>query len=199
MTAQKAPTAGIFKLSKIRIICPVAPLYIPLVTFAAFLYSHLAVNVDAKTVMTLSRSVFSAEFLHEFCTCCFPNYLIGGARSRFWKFLNCFSFYCKEMSDSFDRERVVESMFDPVTSTIIAELEDGEKECSFLANAALVSEGDVRQRLDYLIKTGFIAERADGEKTFFSADAEKLTRLVEQNENFDSAIEGLEKMDSYLN
>lgn len=103
------------------------------------------------------------------------------------------------MSDSFDREKVVESMFDPVTSTVIAELEDGEKECSFLANTALVSEDDVRQRLDYLIKTGFIAERNDGEKTFFSANAEKLTQIVEQNENFDSAIEGLEKMDSYLN
>ena len=103
------------------------------------------------------------------------------------------------MSDSFDREKVVESMFDPVTSAIIAELEDGEKECSFLANAALISESDVRQRLEYLIETGFITKRTDGEKTLFSANAENLTRIIEQNENFDSAIEGLEKMDSYLN
>ena len=103
------------------------------------------------------------------------------------------------MSDSFDREKVVDCMFDPVTSAIIAELENGEKECSFLANAVLVSENDVRQRLDYLIKTGFIAERTNGEKAFFSANAERLNQIVEQNENFDSAIEGLEKMDSYLN
>ena len=35
--------------------------------------------------------------------------------------------------NSFDREKVVDCMFDPVTSEILAELEDGEKECSFLA------------------------------------------------------------------
>jgi hypothetical protein len=37
------------------------------------------------------------------------------------------------MSDSFDREKIVECMFDPTTSSILAELEDGEKECLFLA------------------------------------------------------------------
>lgn len=104
------------------------------------------------------------------------------------------------MPDSFDREKVVDCMFDPVTSAIIAELEDGEKESSFLANAASVPEDDVRQRLDYLVSTGFIAQRTDnGGKTFFSANTEKLTKIVEQSENFDSAIDGLEKMDSYLN
>ena len=103
------------------------------------------------------------------------------------------------MSDSFDRNKVVDSMFDPVTSTIIAELEHGEKESSVLANAASIPESDVGQKLDYLIKTGFILSRTDGDKIFYSADAEKLTGIVEQNENFDSAIEGLEKLDSYLN
>ena len=103
------------------------------------------------------------------------------------------------MSDSFDREKVVDCMFDPVTSVIIAELEDGEKECPLLANTASVSENDVHQRLGYLVETGFIIKRTDDEKTFFSANSEKLNRLVEQNENFDSAIDGLEKLDSYLN
>ena len=103
------------------------------------------------------------------------------------------------MPDGFDREKVVECMFDPVTSAIIAELEDGEKECSSLAGAASVSEEEVQQRLDYLVKTGFISKRTDGGKTFFLADADKLTHIVEQGDNFDSAISDLEKMDSYLN
>ena len=34
------------------------------------------------------------------------------------------------MSESFDREKVIDSMFDPITSEILAELEDGKKECS---------------------------------------------------------------------
>ena len=31
------------------------------------------------------------------------------------------------MSESFDREKIVDCMFDPITSEILAELEDGEK------------------------------------------------------------------------
>ena len=103
------------------------------------------------------------------------------------------------MSDPFERDKVVDCMFDPVTSSIIAELEDGEKECSFLASAASISQNEVLQRVNYLIETGFIVQRVHGEKVFLSANTEKLTKIVEDGENFDSAIEGLEKMDSYLN
>ena len=31
------------------------------------------------------------------------------------------------MAESFDREKVIDSMFDPITSEILAELEDGKK------------------------------------------------------------------------
>ena len=37
------------------------------------------------------------------------------------------------MSESFDREKIIDCMFDPITSEILAELEDGQKQCSFLA------------------------------------------------------------------
>ncbi len=98
----------------------------------------------------------------------------------------------------FDRDKVVDCMFDPVTSAVIAELEDGEKECSFLASAASTTEDDVRQRLGYLVETGFVIQRLDGGKAYFSANTEMLAGIVE-GEDFDSAIGGLEKMDSYLN
>ena len=51
------------------------------------------------------------------------------------------------MSDTFDREKVVDCMFDPVTSSILAELEDGEKQCSFLAQQSSISESEVLERL----------------------------------------------------
>lgn len=103
------------------------------------------------------------------------------------------------MSDSFDREKVVDCMFDPVTSAILAELESGEKECAFLADVSSITESEVQERLDYLVKTGFIYERVNEEKTFFSANEEKLTNIIEHGENFDAAVSGLEKMDSFLN
>lgn len=103
------------------------------------------------------------------------------------------------MDEPFDREKVVNCMFDPVTSSLLADLEDGEKECRVLAENASVPESEVLDRLSYLIAHGFINKRSDGGRHLLSADAEKLTGIVEDGGNFDAAVEGLEKMDSYLN
>ena len=102
------------------------------------------------------------------------------------------------MNDTFDREKVVDCMFDPVTSSILAELEDGEKTCSFLAKQSSIPESEVLERLSYLIEHEFIIKNTDGETTL-SANSEKLTSIVESSENFDQTISSLEKMDSYLN
>ena len=103
------------------------------------------------------------------------------------------------MSDSFDREKIVECMFDPTTSSILAELEDGEKECLFLAEQSSVSESEVLERLAYLIEHGFISKNSDDGKCVLAANSEKLTSIIENGDNFDATISGLEKMDSYLN
>jgi hypothetical protein len=103
------------------------------------------------------------------------------------------------MDDYYDREKVIECMFDPITSLIIAELEDGEKNSLFLAEKSSISEHDVRERISYLVAHGFIIEKQIGEQSIFSADVDKLSQVVEHNENFGAAIEGLEKMDSFLN
>ena len=64
------------------------------------------------------------------------------------------------MSDTVNREKIVECMFDPTTSLILAELEDGQKECSFLAEQSSVSESEVLERLSYLIEHGFISKNS---------------------------------------
>ena len=103
------------------------------------------------------------------------------------------------MGDSFDKEKVVECIFDPVTSSILAELEDGEKECSFLAQKSTISENDVLDRLSYLIEHEFIFKNSNDGKCLLSANSEKLNEIIENGDNFDATISGLEKMDSYLN
>ena len=103
------------------------------------------------------------------------------------------------MDDTFDREKVVDCMFDPITSSILAELEDGEKECSFLAEKSSISESEVSERLSYLLDHGFIFKTSNNGKSIFSANTEKLTQIVENSNTFNATIEGLEKMDSYLN
>ena len=103
------------------------------------------------------------------------------------------------MDDSFDREKVLECMFNPITSSIIAELEDGEKSSQYLAEKSSVSEHEVGERLSYLTTHGFILEKQIDEQSIFSADVDKLAQVVENDKNFGAAIEGLEKMDSFLN
>lgn len=103
------------------------------------------------------------------------------------------------MDDIFDREKVIDCMFDPITSSILTELEDGEKECSFLAEKTSLSESNVFERLSYLIKHGFIFNSLNDGKSVFSANTEKLTQIVENSDTFSATIEGLEKIDSYLN
>ena len=103
------------------------------------------------------------------------------------------------MDDTFDREKVVDCMFDPVTSSILAELEDGEKECAFLAEKSSISESEVFERLSYLVDHGFIFKNSNNGKSVFSANTEKLSQIVENSDTFNATIEGLEKMDSYLN
>ncbi len=103
------------------------------------------------------------------------------------------------MDETFDLDKVVDCMFDSVTSLILAELEDGEKECSFLAKQASISESEVLERLSYLIDYEFISKNCDDEKCLLAANFDKLNTIVENSENFDAAINSLEKMDTYLN
>jgi DNA-binding IclR family transcriptional regulator len=103
------------------------------------------------------------------------------------------------MDEKFDREKVVDCMFDHVTSSILAELEDGKKECSFLAQQTSILESEVLERLSYLIEHKFIYKNFDDGKYTLAANPDKLSALVESGDNFDETINSLEKMDSYLN
>ena len=90
-------------------------------------------------------------------------------------------------------------MFDPVTSEILAQLENEAKELSYLAEKSNITENEVRDRLSYLLEHKFVNEKTENGKALFSADANKLSKIIENEENFDSAVDGLTKLDSYLN
>ena len=90
-------------------------------------------------------------------------------------------------------------MFDPTTSEILAELENEGKESTHLAQTLKISEEEVRERLSYLLEHKFVLEKKENEKIIYSADANKLAEVMEQEGNFDSAVDGLATMNSYLN
>jgi len=90
-------------------------------------------------------------------------------------------------------------MFDPTTSEILAELENEGKESTHLAQILKISEEEVRECLSYLLEHKFVLEKKENEKIIFSADANKLAEVMEKEGNFDSAVDGLATMNSYLN
>ncbi len=90
-------------------------------------------------------------------------------------------------------------MFDPDTSEILAELEDGGKEFSYLMDKLQISENEIRERLSYLLEHSFVNEKKNDNKIIVTADAEKLAKLVEEDKNFEDVEDGLATMDSYLN
>ncbi len=103
------------------------------------------------------------------------------------------------MEGSFDKDKILECMFDPIISEILAELENGSKESSYLAQKSGISEEEVKNQLSYLLEHGFVEEKNENEKIIFSANGDKLAEIIEHDENFDNAVDSITKMDSYLN
>ena len=103
------------------------------------------------------------------------------------------------MSDTFDKDKIIECMFDPVTSEILSELENGEKDSDYLSGKLEISEEQIYQKLSYLIEHEFVLQKTNGEKKIYDANADKLDKVIENDKNFDNVVDGLTEMDSYLN
>jgi len=71
------------------------------------------------------------------------------------------------MVESFNREKVIDCMFDPINSEILAELEDGKKQCSVLSEQFSMSKSDLLERLDYLIECEFLIKTDENVSVLF--------------------------------
>ncbi len=52
---------------------------------------------------------------------------------------------------------------------------------------------------DEIISGGPVKKQTENDKIVYSVDAEKLSKIMENDENFASVTDGLTKMDSFLN
>ncbi|MFB5630324.1 MAG: hypothetical protein ACE5RN_01900 [Nitrosopumilaceae archaeon] len=103
------------------------------------------------------------------------------------------------MDSTFDREKILDCIFDPDISEILAELENGSKELSYLMEKLKKSENEIRDNLSYLVQHCFVNEDNKNNKIIYSVEAEKLAKIIEDDKNFTDVEDGLAKMDSYLN
>jgi hypothetical protein len=103
------------------------------------------------------------------------------------------------MDKSFDKRKMLETLVDPNVSVILSELEDGSKDSSYLVEKFQISDSEIKERLVYVIKYGFVRINLDQNKTVFTVDREKLNDLMEMDENFLGVVDGLTELDQYLN
>lgn len=78
------------------------------------------------------------------------------------------------MDSSYDKEKILECMFNPDTSEILVELENGGKELAFLIDKLKISENQIRQRLSYLIEHDFVKEEKNNDKIIFFCRRQKI-------------------------
>ena len=101
--------------------------------------------------------------------------------------------------DSNESEKILESLFEPDNAEILLELKSGPKPLSILTEKITISEVELDEKLLYLMENGFVKKEESDDGIFYSLDAEKLAKALENDDNFKNIDDGLAKLDSFLN
>ena len=103
------------------------------------------------------------------------------------------------MSENYDKQKMLETLTDPEVSAILLELEDKSKELSFLTDKLQMTENEIYEKLSYVIQYGFVHIQKNENSVIFVVDQENLNKIMESDENFSGVVDGLTKLDSFLN
>ena len=103
------------------------------------------------------------------------------------------------IDDISDNNKILESIFEPDNSEVLAHLESGPKKFSDLAKNLDISKEKIEQSLSYLTEQGFISKIEKDNEVNYSVNADVLSKVLENNDNFKNVDDGLAKLDSFLN
>ena len=98
-----------------------------------------------------------------------------------------------------ESEKILELLFEPDNAEILVELKDGPKPLSVLTKKITVSKEELDEKLSVLIENGFLTKNEKENDVFYSLDVEKLSEVLENDDNFKNIDDGLAKLDSFLN
>jgi len=101
--------------------------------------------------------------------------------------------------DSYDDAKVFDLLFEPNNAEVLTRLKDGPKTLSYLSKILENSEEKLDEELSYLIEKGFISKIEKDGEVYYSANFEKLSKIMESKDNFKNIDNGLAELDSYLN
>ena len=98
-----------------------------------------------------------------------------------------------------ESEKILELLFEPDNAEILVELKDGPKPLSVLTKKITVSKEELNERLSFLIEKGFLSKNEKDNEIFYSLDVDRLSEILENDDNFKNIDDGLAKLDSFLN
>ena len=104
-----------------------------------------------------------------------------------------------ELEENYDKQKMLETLVDPDVSSILLELENGSKNSSYLTEKLKFSDTEIQKKLSYVIQHDFVKINKIGNETTFTANKEKLNKIMESDENFSGVVDGLTELDSFLN
>ena len=98
---------------------------------------------------------------------------------------------------SSNNENILELLFEPDNAEILTQLRDESK--TALELEKFVDKVKLDQSLSFLIKNGFVKKTEKNEDIVYSIDTDHLSKVLENQENFQNIDDGLAKLDSFLN
>jgi hypothetical protein len=103
------------------------------------------------------------------------------------------------LEETYDKQKMLETLVDPDVSSILLELEDGSKNSTYLTEKLKLTDSEIQEKLSYVIPHGFVKIDKVGNETIFTANKEKLNKIMESDETFSGVVDGLTELDSFLN
>ena len=98
---------------------------------------------------------------------------------------------------SSNNENILELLFEPDNAEILTQLRNESK--TALELEKFVDKVKLDQSLSFLIKNGFVKKTEKNEDIVYSIDTDHLSKVLENQENFQNIDDGLAKLDSFLN
>ena len=94
-------------------------------------------------------------------------------------------------------DNILELLFEPDNAEILTQLRNESK--TALELEKFVDKVRLDQSLSFLIKNGFVKKTEKNEDILYSINTDHLSKVLENQENFQNIDNGLAKLDSFLN
>ena len=99
--------------------------------------------------------------------------------------------------NSYNDDNILELLFEHDNAEILTQLRNEPK--TALELEKFVDKVRLDQSLSFLIKNGFVKKTEKNEDVLYSVDTDHLSKVLENQENFQNIDDGLAKLDSFLN